>query len=65
MDNLPKWAKVLGGVVVVLIALWLVFNVILPLVKLALTVILTLAVFGVVIYVVYRAVTYDPDKKTA
>lgn len=60
---MPSWVKVIGGVIVVLIALWLVFNVILPLVKLALTIILTLAVFGAVIYVVYRALNYDPDKK--
>jgi uncharacterized membrane protein YeaQ/YmgE (transglycosylase-associated protein family) len=56
--------KILLGIVVAVVGLWLAFAVILPLIKSLVSILLTIAVFGAVVWVVYKVVTYDADKKS-
>jgi uncharacterized membrane protein YeaQ/YmgE (transglycosylase-associated protein family) len=56
--------KILLGIVVAVVGLWIAFAVILPLIKSLVSILLTIAVFGAVVWVVYKVVTYDGGKKS-
>ena len=54
--------KLAMGIVLAVVGLWVLFNIILPTIFFAVKIVITLAVFGVVMWIVYKAVTFDPDK---
>ena len=54
--------KFILAVVLAAIGLWLIFAVVIPAVKFLVSVLVTIAVFGAVIWVVYKVLTLDTDK---
>jgi hypothetical protein len=58
----PSMGRILLAVIVALVGLWLIFVVVIPTIKALVSILVTIAVFGAVIWVVYKVLTYDPDK---
>jgi hypothetical protein len=56
--------RILLAAVVAIVGLWLIFAVIIPTIKALVSILVTIAVFGAVIWLVYKVLTYDSDKST-
>lgn len=54
--------RLLLAAIVAIVGLWLVFAVVIPTIKALVSILVTIAVFGAVIWVVYKVLTYDTDK---
>lgn len=50
------------GLIGVLVALWVLFNVIIPTVMFLIKIIIVLAVLGGIVWLVVKVLHYDPDK---
>ena len=57
-----SFGKVLLAIIVAIVGLWLIFAVVIPVVKTLISILVTIAVFGAVIWVVYKVLTLDTDK---
>ena len=56
--------KIVMIVVAIVVALWFVFNVIIPVVSFAITTALVVGVVGLLVWIVYKVLTTDPDAVT-
>ena len=54
--------KILLAAIVAIVGLWLIFAVVIPTIKALVSILVTIAVFGAVIWLVYKVLTYDTDK---
>ena len=61
----PSIDRILMAAVVAIVGLWLIFAVVIPTIKALVSILVTIAVFGAVIWLVYKVLTYDPDKSEA
>jgi hypothetical protein len=55
-------SRIVIAIIAVVVGVWFAIRVLIPALISAVTALVALAVFGLIVYVAYQVLTYDPDK---